>query len=348
MRKNDGVIIDSAVYIDGERTDLDPRGPEIVDGFTSAAYLFEGLDGGEADSPWSAPRGFVWVGLAQPDAGELESWCSTLQIEHFNAEEILTPHMRPVLTVNDHTLQLVLRTVQYDDHLEVAELGEMTMLVRPHALMTIRHGEGSPLSHLRARLEHDTSTLRLGPSAVMVAVIERVIDDYGPALDGFELDAIQVEGDVFSDPRRQPVQRLYKLKRELRHMVVAISSLQDPLDRMIRVMGPHLQREVLADLHEAADQLVRAVSRAKSLSELLDSALTASLTQTGVQQNDDMRKISAYVAMAAVPTLIAGIYGMNFDTMPELRWDFGYPAVLAFMALIVGLLYRQFKKSGWL
>ena len=256
--------------------------------------------------------------------------------------------MRPVLTVNDYTLQLVLRTVQYDDEAEVAELGELTMLVRPHALMTIRHGDGSPLSDLRASLEQDPARLRLGPSAVMVAVIERVIDDYGPALDGFETDAIQVEGDVFSDPRRQPVKRLYKLKRELRHMVTAISSLEDPLDRMIRVMGPHLQREVLTDLHAASDQLRRAVLRAKSLSELLDSALTASLTQTSVQQNDDMRKISAYVAMAAVPTLVAGIYGMNFDTMPELRWDLGYPLVLCFMAGIVALLYRQFKKSGWL
>ena len=342
------MIIDSAVYVDGERTELDPRVPESLDGFVMLPHQFEDLDGGEVASPWSVPLGFVWVGLAQPDVEELESWCATLRIDHFNAKEILTPHMRPVLTVNDYTLQLVLRTVQYDDVAEVAELGEMTMLVRPHALMTIRHGEGSPLGHLRARLEQDTSTLRLGPSAVMVAVIERVIDDYGPALDGFELDAIQVEGDVFSDPRRQPVQRLYKLKRELRHMVVAISSLQDPLDRMIRIMGPHLQREVLTDLHEAADQLGRAVSRARSLSELLDSALTASLTQISVQQNDDMRKISAYVAMAAVPTLVAGIYGMNFDTMPELRWQFGYPAVLVFMAGIVAGLYRQFKKSGWL
>src|SRR4029077_5517223 len=120
------------------------------------------------------------------------------------------------------------------------------------------------------------------------------------------------------------------------------------LDRMIRVMGPHLQREVLTDHHAASDQLRRAVLRAKSLSELLDSALTASLTQTSVQQNDDMRKISAYVAMAAVPTLVAGIYGMNFDTMPELRSPIGYPMVLIGMAIIVALLYRRFKRSGWL
>ena len=162
----------------------------------------------------------------------------------------------------------------------------------------------------------------------MVAVIGRVIDDYGPALDGFETDAIEVEGEVFSDSSRQPVRRLYQLKRELRRMFVALDALQDPLDRLMRVFEDHLSREVLADLRENADQLARAVARARSLSDLLDSALTASLTQISVQQNNDMRKISAWVAMAAVPTMVAGIYGMNFDTMPELRSPAGYPIVL--------------------
>jgi magnesium transporter len=151
----------------------------------------------------------------------------------------------------------------------------------------------------------------------MVAVIGKVIDDYGPALDGFETDAVEVEREVFSDSSRQPVRRLYQLKRELRRMFVALDALQDPLDRLMRVFEDHLSREVLADLRENADQLRRAAARARSLSDLLDSALTASLTQISVRQNDDMRKISAG-AMAAVPTLVAGIYGMNFDTMPEL------------------------------
>ncbi len=159
------VIIDSAVYVDGERTELDPRVPESLDGFVMLPHQFEDLDGGEVASPWSVPLGFVWVGLAQPDVEELESWCATLRIDHFNAKEILTPHMRPVLTVNDYTLQLVLRTVQYDDVAEVAELGELTMLVRPHALMTIRHGEGSPLGapSCAARTGHvDAATRTIG------------------------------------------------------------------------------------------------------------------------------------------------------------------------------------------
>jgi magnesium transporter len=131
-------------------------------------------------------------------------------------------------------------------------------------------------------------------------------------------------------------------------MLVAIDSLDDPLARLIRARGPHLPRPVLDDLNEASDQLDRAVTRAHSLSGLLDAALTASLTQISVRQNDDMRKISAWVAMAAVPTMVAGIYGMNFEEMPELEWTFGYPAVISLTAIVVAVLYRRFKKSGWL
>jgi magnesium transporter len=131
-------------------------------------------------------------------------------------------------------------------------------------------------------------------------------------------------------------------------MIVAIDSLDDPLARLIKVRGAHLPPPVLHDLNEAADQLDRAVTRAHSLSGLLDAALTASLTQITVRQNDDMRKISAWVAMAAVPTMVAGIYGMNFENMPELQWTIGYPVVLSLTAIAVALMYRQFKKSGWL
>jgi magnesium transporter len=215
-------------------------------------------------------------------------------------------------------------------------------------VLTIRHGQASELSSARAALEADPVRLRLGPAAVVAAVVNVVIDGYGPALDGFENDVIEVERDVFSDSNRQPVQRLYKLKREVRRMIVAIDSLDDPLARLIRVRGSHMPAPILHDLNEASDQLDRAVTRAHSLSGLLDAALTASLTQITVRQNDDMRKISAWVAMAAVPTMIAGIYGMNFENMPELEWAVGYPFVLSLTAVAVVLLYRQFKKSGWL
>jgi magnesium transporter len=292
--------------------------------------------------------GFVWLGLRMPDEAELRQGMDALGMTAVSTHDVLTPHTRPVLTIDGSIVQLVLRTARYEDRSEMISLGEMTLLVGPHAVISIRHGQASELSSARAALEADPDRLRLGPIAVVAAVVNVVIDGYGPALDGFENDVIEVEADVFSDSNRQPVQRLYELKREVRRMIVAIDSLDDPLARLIRVRGSQIPPPVLHDLNEAADQLDRDITRAHSLSGLLDAALMASLTQITVRQNNDMRKISAWVAMAAVPTMVAGIYGMNFENMPELEWAAGYPLVLSLTAVAVALMYRQFKKSGWL
>ena len=323
-----GVRIDCAAYVDGRRHDFDPDTMTIDDPVVG--------------------DGFVWLGLRMPDEAELQCAMVALHITGVQATDVLTPHARPVLTVEGSIVQLVLRTAAYEDRSETIELGEMTLLVGPRAVISIRHGHASQLSSARTALEADPYRLGLGPGAVVAAVVNVVIDGYGPALDGFENDVIEVERDVFSDGNGQPVQRLYKLKREVRRMIVAIDSLDDPLARLIRVRGPEMSPSTLHDLNEASDQLDRAVTRARSISGLLDAALTASLTQISVRQNDDMRKISAWVAMAAVPTMVAGIYGMNFENMPELQWAVGYPVVLSFTAVAVALLFRQFKKSGWL
>jgi magnesium transporter len=322
------VRIDCAAYVDGHRREFDPATMTIDDDVVG--------------------DGFVWLGLRMPDQAELQQAMDSLGIAGVSALDVLTPHARPVLTVDGPIVQLVLRTAAYEDRNETIALGEMTLLFASRAVITIRHGQASELSSAREALEADPDRLRLGPAAVVAAVVNVVIDGYGPALDGFENDVIEVEGDVFSDSIRQPVQRLYRLKREVRRMIVAIDSLDDPLARLIKVRGSHFPPPVLHDLNEAADQLDRAVTRAHSLSGLLDAALTASLTQITVRQNDDMRKISAWVAMAVVPTMVAGIYGMNFENMPELEWAVGYPFVLSLTAIAVALLYRQFKKSGWL
>ena len=165
-----------------------------------------------------------------------------------------------MLTVEGSIVQLVLRTAAYEDRNETIALGEMTLLVGPRAVISIRHGQASQLSSARTALEADPDRLRLGPGAVVAAVVNVVIDGYGPALDGFENDVIEVERDVFSDGNRQPVQRLYKLKREVRRMIVAIDSLDDPLARLIRVRGPEMPPSILHDLNEASDQLDRAVT----------------------------------------------------------------------------------------
>jgi magnesium transporter len=338
-----GVIVDCAAYVNGKRVDVDPR-PQSLARWSSVPTE---LNGHPIVPPDVEEDGFVWLGLRMPSELELGAVCESLAFDEVSPSELLAPHARPVLSLDGPTLQMVVRTARYDDAAESIVLGEMTVLVGPKAVVSIRHGHASPLGQLRVVLEHDPERMAEGPMAVLAAIVGRVIADYSPALDGFEGDAVEVERDVFSETRDQPVRRLYKLKREVRELLVAIDSLQDPLNRLIRNMGPLMTPAVLDDLAEAADQLDRTVVRTQSLSGLLDAALTASLAQISVQQNEDMRKISAWVAMAAVPTLVAGIYGMNFDSFPELHWRYGYPLVLGIMGLIVAMMYRSFKRGGW-
>ncbi|MGB3736227.1 MAG: magnesium and cobalt transport protein CorA [Ilumatobacter sp.] len=331
------VIIDCAAYVDGKRFDIDHDAGALRRWESDAVGPDCGADGA-----------FVWLGLRVPDEQELGEMSAALGIDDVSPSEILKPHRRPVLSIDGLDVQLVLRTALYDDLDEEVDLGEMTLLVNPTSVVSIRHGKASELGPVRNALERDPERLQLGPMAVLTAVIERVVRDYGPALDGFENDVLEAELDVFSEVHRQPVERIYRLKREVRQTLVAFDSLQDPLKRLIRAFAKKLPEELVADLSEAVDELDRAVTRAQSLSELIDAALTASLTQIGVQQNNDMRKISAWVAMAAVPTMIAGIFGMNFEHMPELGTQYGYPIVLGVMATTGVVLYRVFKRSGWL
>lgn len=294
------------------------------------------------------PGAFAWVGLRMPDPEELTDWCRWVGLADVDVDELLAPHTRPVLSIDRDALVLVARTARYVDEQERASLGEMTLLVSERAIVSVRHGHATPLSALRAELEVDPDGLSHGTFGVLAAIVARIITDYRPALDGFEKDVLEVEREVFAVTRVQPVRRLYALKRELRVLLHAVEALDDPLVRLIRHAGTNGDATVVEQLTEAADQLTRTISRAHSLSDLLDAALTASLAQTSVQQNEDMRKISAWVAMASVPTMVAGIYGMNFEHMPELGAVWGYPAVLVAIAAVLVSMFRSFKRNDWL
>jgi magnesium transporter len=323
------VIIDCATYVDGVRQ----PGPPTLAVLKPAS---PGLSS------------FTWLGLRMPDDAELRDVADAFEWPDFPADEVLAPHARPVLTVDADTVRLVLRTARYDDRQEQVSLGELTLVVNSTVVVSIRYGLASPLSQLRQELERAPDRLAPGPFAVLAAIVSRVIDDYGPALDGFENDVIEVEHDVFSDNRRQPVRRIYQLKRQVRELLVAIESLPDPLARLLRSCATRIPAEVLPDLYVASEQLERAIRRARSLSDLIDAALDAALAQISVHQNNDMRKISAWVAIAAGPTMIAGVYGMNFEHLPELRWRLGYPMVLTVMVGLMVGLFRGFRRSGWL
>ena len=324
------VIVDCALYDQGRRLPYDPEVDTLVR-----------LD--------EHPGSFAWIGFAMPNAEELSEACDRLGItDEIDVDEVLAPHRQPVLSVEGKVVHVVLRTARYVDRDEKISLGELTLLVTDRAVISIRYGHASPLSRLRQELESDPELLHAGSSAVLVAIIEQVIADYSPALNGFEQDLIEVERDVFSDAGPQPVRRLFRLKSEVRRFQSPLEALPEPLARLSRVLRRVAHRDVVEDLSEALDQLDRTVIRTRSLSNLLDAALTASLAQTSIQQNEDMRRISAWVAMAAVPTLIAGIYGMNFQEMPELDSALGYPLVMISMGIIVAAMYRFFRKNDWL
>jgi magnesium transporter len=243
---------------------------------------------------------------------------------------------------------VVLKTARYVDSEEVVEFGEILLFIGHDFVITVRHGEATGLHRVREEVEANPEQLRHGPGAVLHAIVDRVVDDYTPAIEGLDEDIQQVEDEVFSGARTNPTERIYKLKREVVEFFRAAAPLVEPMSKLAQGRYELIHPEVRAYFRDVNDHLRRVEDQLESYRDLLTSVLEANLSQVGVRQNEDMRKISAWVAIAAVPTMIAGIYGMNFEHMPELGSRFGYPAVLLVMLLACLTLFRTFKRSGWL
>ena len=302
-------LVDCAVYVDGRRVagrlDRPAREP------------------GPAPASAAASSG---SGCTSPDAPALQAVADEFGLHPLAVEDAVHAHQRPKLEqYGDDLLFLVLKTVRYVDHEEVIETGEVMVFVGPDYVVTVRHGEAAALAGVREDLEARPDLLAVGPAAVLYAVADRVVDGYVPAAMAVEEDIDEIEDQVFGTSRQQPTERIYKLKRE----VMAFRRAVDPLTVADRRAGRRpgaLRRRparptYFRDVH---DHVARAAEQVGAMDELLDSVLSANLAQVSMRQNEDMRKISAWVAIAAVCTLIAGVYGMNFDHMPELRWAFGY------------------------
>jgi magnesium transporter len=325
------MIVDCAIYEDGERRagDLD------VSEAARAA--------GDETTP-----AFAWLGVHEPTTEEFDAVRREFDLHELAVEDAVEAHERPKLEVYGETLFVVLKTLRYIDSEEVIRSGEIMLFVNPAFVITVRHGAASDLHPVREAIEKRPDLLRCGPGAILHAVIDRVVDDYEPAVQGIEVDIQQVEQQVFSDDGANPAQRIYRLEREVLEMQRAVVPLAAPVDRLARghfdLVSPEL-RDYFRDVH---DHLLRVAGRIEGFRDLLSSALQANLTQVTVRQNADMRRISAWVAILAVPTMIAGIYGMNFRHMPELSWRFGYPAVLVVILVACGVLYRAFRRAGWL
>jgi magnesium transporter len=323
------VIVDSAVYEGGRRRDGD-------------VGVHEAMEACRKDGA------FTWIGLFEPTEEEFDSIRREFDLHPLAVEDAIHAHERPKLEVYGDMVFIVLKTARYVDPKEVIKLGEILIFLGHDYIITVRHGEASELGGVRRQLEENPEMLQHGPGAVLHAIVDRVVDDYAPAIAGLGEDIDQVEDQVFSGDRINVAERIYKLKREVLQFGHAVGPLVDPVDRLARGKYGVIHPNVRTYFRDVNDHLLRAHDQLEGFRDLLTSVLQANLTQVGVRQNEDMRKISAYVAMAAVPTLIAGIYGMNFDHMPELGWELGYPMALALMATIVGALFWRFKRAGWL
>ncbi|HEY7042407.1 MAG TPA: magnesium/cobalt transporter CorA [Nocardioidaceae bacterium] len=327
------VIVDCAVYRQGKRVQLDDGGTDIA-----AAYSWARLN--EDD--------FVWVGLFEPTQNEMDTVADAFGLHPLAVEDTVLAHQRPKLERYGDVLFMVLKTIWYVDANDAVETGEIAVFVGERYVVTVRHGEGLELHEVRQDLEQHTDVLGHGPYAVLYSVCDRVVDGYEAVSAELDNDVDEIEMSVFSDYRTRDSHRIYTLKREVAEFRRAVAPLREPLNRFAQCQVAGMPQAAGAFFRDVADHALRVHEQIENIDALLSSAHDAHMAQISVQQNDDMRKISSWVAIAAVPTLIAGIYGMNFEHMPELTWTYGYPAVIVLMLIICGTLFRLFKKSGWL
>jgi len=290
---------------------------------------------------------FVWLGLLEPTAEEFESIARKFDLHELAVEDAIKAHQRPKVELYGDTLFVVVKTARYVDPDEVIEIGELMLFVNPGFIVTVRHGEGG-LGDVRERIERRPELLRHGPGMALYAILDEVVDGYEAAAQGVDVDIEEVERQVFSEDRDNPAERIYKLEREVLDFQRAVAPLSLAVEEIVRGNFEVVPEELLEYFRDVLDHLRRVNGQIIGFRELLGSALHANLTQVSVRQNEDMRKISAWVAIIAVPTMVAGIYGMNFKHMPELGWRFGYPAVLLLILVVCTILFRRFKRAGWL
>jgi len=337
------MIVDSAIYVDGRRT----AEPKTLQETYEAVHERHGM---------------AWIGLYGPTEEEFASVAQEFGLHELAVEDAIKAHQRPKLERYGETLFVVLRPARYLDAPEVVEFGEIHVFVGEDFVVTVRHGEASALGGVRGRLEADPGLLRRGTEAILYAIMDRVVDDYAPVVAGLENDIDEIETEVFGG-NAGVSRRIYQLTREAIEFQRAVEPLTGILSGLAGGfekdgMDPELRR-YLRDVH---DHAIRVTERVAGFRDLLQNILSVNLTLVGLQQNgevkalteasieqnDEVKKISSWAAILFAPTLVAGIYGMNFDHMSELHWVLGYPFALALMVLIAVSLYFVFNRRGWL
>ena len=336
-------IVDNAIYRDGVR-DAHPVTLDLT---------FEEL---------RVHGGFAWIGMYRPTEDELRAVAEEFNLHPLAVEDALKGHQRPKLERYGDTLFVVLRPARYLDAPEEVEFGEVHLFIGLNFAITIRHAESPDLGRVRKRLEHTPDLLRLGPQAVLYAVLDEVVDQYLPVIRGLENDIDEIENQLFD---RDPavLRRIYELAGE----TMAFQRATHPLVDMLKSLEAGFVKydidiELQRSLRDVLDHTIKTIERADSFRAVLQNALTVQSTLVMQRQNDEMRnlsenslrqgdqvkKISGWAAILFVPTLIAAVYGMNFRFMPELEWTLGYPLALLLMFGSGVALYFVFKKRDWL
>jgi magnesium transporter len=332
----DGAVVDCALYVRGVRQ---PGGQTFQEAYAAARRK---------------RNGFVWLGLFEPTWAQFTGVAEELGLDDLTVEKALSAERRPAVERRGDVTMLVVRTARYVEHAEltatseVVDTGAVTLLIGAHFVVSVRHGGAGALADVRQHLERHPAMLGNGPWAVAYAVCDRMVQVYHEVAADVEQDVEQLEQTAFLRVGGCDVQQIYQLKRELVEFKRAVLPLQAPLRRMndpaVVELPPQL-RQYFAELH---GRLTQVVDRVASDNELLDSILQARLAQVGLDQNNDMRKIASWAAIAALQTAIAGIYGMNFERMPGLDWEYGFVLILLIMATGSVVLHRLFRRSGWL
>jgi magnesium transporter len=354
-------LVDTVIYEDGRRAAHPPDAGQTV----------EALRGDGREERPAAHR-FCWIGLLRPGEQELRSVAEKFGLHPLAVEDAIQAHQRPKLERYGDTLFVVLRPAHYVDPVEVVEIGEVHLILGPNFAVVIRHAEQPRLGEVRRRLEADPELLRQGPIAVLYGVLDRVVDDYGPVLEGLRNDIDEIETQVFGgDPGVS--RRIYQLSRE----VIDFERAVQPLTEVLAEVRRHVQRdgregqqgrdgrnalELARLLRDVADHATQVCERVEGFRQLLgnilqvNAALVAQrqneemtrLTEASYQQNEQVKRISSIAAILFTPTLVASIYGMNFQHMPELAWTWGYPMALGLMVLLMVVLWLVFRFRGWL
>ena len=295
------------------------------------------------------PDRFLWIGLHEPEEDLLRKVQQEFGLHDLAIEDALRAHQRPKLEIYGDSLFIVLRTAQLNRAERRIDFGETHFFVGPRYIVSVRHGASLSYAEVRARCEATPHLLEKGPGFVLHALMDFIVDQYFPIVEALEDELQALEEEIFGESfSRETTKRIYRLQRDLVEVKRAFSPLVDICNRLIRFDIQLIPEDTRPYFRDVYDHVIRINEMVDALRELLTTALEANLSLIAVSQNEAMKKLAAWAAIIAVPTMIAGIYGMNFRHMPELDWSFGYPLVMAVTFGLCGVLYFGFKRSGWL